>query len=80
VQVWLEAVRLLVRHFGPEVHVRGNCDQAPFSLATMMRGAAEWMMDLMGNRERAERLLDHCAEAGLQFSTTRRTCASPTTA
>jgi MtaA/CmuA family methyltransferase len=69
VQVWLEGVRLLVRHFGQEVHVRGNCDQAPFSLASMMRGAAEWMMDLMdeANRERAERLLDHCAEAGLQF-------------
>jgi len=69
VAVWLEAVRLLVGHFGREVYIRGNCDQAPFSLASMMRGAADWMMDLMdeGNRERAERLLDHCAEAGLQF-------------
>lgn len=68
-QVWLEAVRLLVRHLGREVFVRGNCDQAPFSLASMVRGAADWMMDLMdeGNRERAERLLDHCASAGLQF-------------
>jgi uroporphyrinogen decarboxylase len=69
VQVWLEAVRLLVRHFGREIHVRGNCDQAPFSLASMMRGAADWMMDLMDeeSRERAERLLDHCAEAARQF-------------
>jgi MtaA/CmuA family methyltransferase len=69
VAVWLEAVRLLVGHFGREVFVRGNCDQAPFSLASMMRGAADWMMDLMeeDNRERAFRLLDHCAEAGLQF-------------
>jgi MtaA/CmuA family methyltransferase len=67
--VWLEAVRLLVAHFGREVFIRGNCDQAPFSLASMMRGAADWMMDLMdeGNRERASRLLDHCAEAALQF-------------
>jgi MtaA/CmuA family methyltransferase len=69
VAVWLEAVRLLVGNFGREVFVRGNCDQAPFSLASMMRGAADWMMDLMDedNRERAFRLLDHCAEAGLQF-------------
>lgn len=69
VAVWLEAVRLLVRQLGRQVYVRGNCDQAPFSLASMMRGAADWMMDLMDedNRERAERLLDHCAEAGLQF-------------
>jgi MtaA/CmuA family methyltransferase len=69
VQAWLEAVRILVREIGAEVFVRGNCDQAPFSLASMMRGAADWMMDLMDgeSRERAERLLDHCAEAGLQF-------------
>jgi uroporphyrinogen decarboxylase len=69
VQVWLEAVRILVRQVGGEVYVRGNCDQAPFSLASMMRGAADWMMDLMdeASRERAERLLDHCGEAALQF-------------
>jgi uroporphyrinogen decarboxylase len=69
VQAWLEAVRLLARHFGGQVFVRGNCDQAPFSLASMVRGAADWMMDLMdeGSHGRAERLLDHCAEAGRQF-------------
>ncbi|MCG6927135.1 MAG: uroporphyrinogen decarboxylase family protein [Acidobacteria bacterium] len=69
VQVWLEAVRLLVAHFGDEVLVRGNCDQAAFSLASMMRGSAEWMMDLTDpdNHERARTLLDHCGEAHLQF-------------
>jgi len=69
VQVWVEATRRLVEHFGDEVFVRGNCDQAPFSLASMMRGAAEWMMDLTDpeNHEKAARLLDHCAEAGRQM-------------
>ena len=69
VQVWVEAVRLLARHFGNEVLVRGNCDQAPFSLASLLRGAADWMMDVADpdNRERAERLLDHCTEAVLQM-------------
>jgi len=69
VQVWLEAVRLLVARIGGDVHVRGNCDQAPFSLASMVRGAGDWMMDLMDedNRPRVERLLDHCAQAALQF-------------
>ena len=69
VQVWLEAVSILVARLGGEVHVRGNCDQAPFALASMVRGAADWMMELMDqdNRERAERLLEHCAEAALQF-------------
>jgi len=69
VQVWLEAVRLLVAHFGNEVLIRGNCDQAAFSLASMMRGPAEWMMDLTDpdSHERAKKLLDHCCEAHLQF-------------
>jgi uroporphyrinogen decarboxylase len=69
VQVWLEAVQLLVAHFGDQKYIRGNCDQAAFSLASMMRGPVEWMMDLTdpGNRERAIRLLDHCAEAHLQL-------------
>jgi MtaA/CmuA family methyltransferase len=69
VQVWVEAVRLLVEHFRDEVFIRGNCDQAAFSLASMMRGAAEWMMDLTdpGNHERARTLLDHCVEAHLQL-------------
>ena len=38
VQVWLEATRLLKRHFGDAIHVRGNCDQCPFSLAGSLRG------------------------------------------
>jgi uroporphyrinogen decarboxylase len=69
VQAWVEVVRLVVRQVGGEVYVRGNCDQAPFSLASMMRGAADWMMDLTDadDAELADRLLDHCAEAGRQL-------------
>ena len=69
VQVWLEAVRLLKREFDGDVFIRGNCDQAPFSLATLMRGAEGWMLDLMepDNEAAAFRLLDYCLEAGTQF-------------
>jgi MtaA/CmuA family methyltransferase len=69
VQVWLEAVRRLKAHFGDEIYVRGNCDQAGFSLASMVRGPAEWMMDLVDerNREDAHALLGHCAEATSSF-------------
>jgi MtaA/CmuA family methyltransferase len=69
VQVWAEVVRLVARRVGGDVYVRGNCDQAPFSLASMMRGAADWMMDLTDadNAELADRLLGHCAEAGRQM-------------
>lgn len=69
VQVWLEAVRRLKAHFGGQVFVRGNCDQAPYSLASMLRGPEDWMMDLVDerNREDAHALLDHCAGAAGDF-------------
>ena len=69
VQIWLEAVRRLAAHFRGEVFVRGNCDQAAYSLASMVRGPAEWMMDLLDETKRgdARRLLAHCAEASAAF-------------
>jgi len=69
VQVWLEAVRRIKRHFGDEVYLRGNCDQCPFSLAAHVRGAAGWMMDLMDpeNEAGAHLLLEYCTEATSQF-------------
>ena len=69
VRIWLEAVRRLKDYFGDEVYLRGNCDQAGFSLASMMRGPAEWMMDLVdeANREDAHVLLAYCTEAALGF-------------
>jgi len=33
VLVWLEGTTLLKQYFGDEIFIRGNCDQAPFSLA-----------------------------------------------
>jgi len=47
IRIWLESVRLLKEYFKDEIYIRGNCDQAPFSLASMMRGAQNWMLDLM---------------------------------
>jgi len=69
VRIWLEAVRRLKDYFKGEVYVRGNCDQAGFSLASMMRGPAEWMIDLVdvANREDAHALLSYCTEAALAF-------------
>ena len=69
VRIWLEAVRLLKAYFGDEIYIRGNCDQAPFSLASMMRTPAEWMMDLSDedHHEDVECLLCYCAKASGQF-------------
>ena len=69
VQVWVEAVRLLRAHFGTEIFIRGNCDQAPFSLAGLMRGQADWLVDLLDpdKHDPARTLLDYCGLAVTQF-------------
>jgi len=68
VNIWLEGVRLLKEYFGNEIYIRGNCDQAPFSLASMLRGSQNWMIDLlMVEKELIEETLAYCAQAGVQF-------------
>jgi MtaA/CmuA family methyltransferase len=68
IQNCLEAVRILVDYYHDEIFIRGNCDQAPFSLASMMRGAQTWMLDLMmGTDEQIDHLLEYCLDAGTQF-------------
>ena len=67
VQIWLETCRLIKAHFGNEVFVRGNCDQAPFSTASMVRGAQEWMLDLMIPDHEVVQLLEYCTKVSIQF-------------
>ena len=70
IQIWLEAVRMLKDYYKDEIYIRGNCDQAPFSLASMMRGAQPWMLDLMmGTEEQITCLLEYCTDATSQFIT-----------
>jgi MtaA/CmuA family methyltransferase len=68
VNIWLEAVRLLKEHYGNDKYIRGNCDQAPFSLASMMRGVQNWMIDLMtGPEDQLFALLEYCTDVTSQF-------------
>lgn len=69
VMIWVEACRLIKEHFGDEKWVRGNCDQLPFSVASMIRTPQEWMMDLMieESEEGVFALLDYSLEACAQF-------------
>lgn len=67
IQTWLEAVRLIKEQVGEELYVRGNCDQAPFSLASMIRGPSNWYMDLIRSSEQAHQLLEYCTNASIQF-------------
>jgi uroporphyrinogen decarboxylase len=69
VSVWLEGTRLLRQYFGDEIFIRGNCDQAPFSLASMMRSTQAWMLDLVEprNGEQIHKLLTFCTDITKQF-------------
>jgi MtaA/CmuA family methyltransferase len=68
IMVWLEAVRKLKEYFGDTVFVRGNCDQAPFSLATMIRGVEGFMVDLfVSEEEYIVELLEYCGNISLKF-------------
>jgi MtaA/CmuA family methyltransferase len=68
IQVWLESVRLLKEHFKGEIFIRGNCDQDPFSLASMVRGIEDWMADLiLADEQLVFDLLEYCTEATGQF-------------
>ena len=68
VQNWLEGTRLLKEHFGDEIFIRGNCDQDPFSLASMMRGAQNWMTDLLiADEGLIFDLLEYCTDITSQF-------------
>lgn len=67
VQVWLEAVSKLKSYFKDEIFIRGNCDQAPFSLASMMRTPQNWFIDLALEPQIATDLLEYCTQASCQF-------------
>ena len=67
VQIWLETCKLVKSYFGDEIFVRGNCDQAPFSLASMIRSSEEWMMDLLLNEEYVFKVLEYSTDISGQF-------------
>jgi uroporphyrinogen decarboxylase len=69
IQSWLEGVRILHRHVGREIYLRGNCDQCPFTLAAMVRGMDALLVELLDPdcEERIHRLLEYCTGITLQF-------------
>jgi uroporphyrinogen decarboxylase len=69
VQVWLEATSILKNHFDDAILIRGNCDQSPFTLASMVRGLEPWMLDLADPDRHAlvHHLLEYCTDITLQF-------------
>ncbi len=69
IQILVEAVAILVRDYGNEIFIRGNCDQSPFSLAGEMRGLDLWLMDVASqeNDELVHALLGYCTGVTCQL-------------
>ena len=69
IQIWVEAVRILVKEYGDDIFIRGNCDPAPFSLAGAMRGLDQWVMDVASEEspELVHTLLEYCTDISCQF-------------
>ncbi|MBI4027602.1 MAG: uroporphyrinogen decarboxylase family protein [Verrucomicrobia bacterium] len=63
----LESIRLIRKAAGKDVAIRGNCDQAAFDLACMVRGIEDFMMDLVSEPDNPaiERLLEVCYQTHL---------------
>jgi len=68
--IWLETTNRLSRKIGDRVFIMGRADQGPFSIACLLRGTQQFMMDLMDeeNAEDIDRLLDFCRKAVARFA------------
>lgn len=67
--VWLEATMKLVEKVGDHVFIMGRADQGPFTLATLLRGAQQFMMDLvLEDPEVIKKLIDYSRKASTVFA------------
>lgn len=66
---WLETTRTLVDEIGDHVFVMGRADQGPFSLACLLRGTTQFMMDIMTeDKKLIDDVLEYCRKACVLFA------------
>lgn len=66
---WLEATRTLVDAIGDHVLVMGRADQGPFSIACLLRGTTQFMMDLLTEDKKViADVIDYCRRVSLAFA------------
>lgn len=67
--VWLEATSYLKEKIGDHVFILGRADQGPFSIACLLRGTTQFMMDLMTEDEQLIKdVLDYCRRISAIFA------------
>lgn len=66
---WLEATRTLKEAIGDQVFIMGRADQGPFSIACLLRGTTNFMMDLMTeDKKLIDDVLDYCRRISVVFA------------
>lgn len=66
---WLEATERLVDAIGDHVFVMGRADQGPFSIACLLRGTTQFMMDLLTEDEQLiHDVLEYCRKISAVFA------------
>lgn len=66
---WLEATRLVTEAVGDRVFVMGRADQGPFSVACMLRGTTQFMMDLLTEDKKViHDVLEYCRKVSASFA------------
>lgn len=66
---WLEATRTLVDAIGDHVFIMGRADQGPFSIACLLRGTTQFMMDLLTeDKQLIDDVLEYCRKISAVFA------------
>ena len=66
---WLEATRTLSDAIGDHVFIMGRADQGPFSIACLLRGTTQFMMDLLTEEKQLiDDVLEYCRKVSAVFA------------
>ena len=70
VQTWLEATRILLERTNNSLFIICRADQGAFSLATLLRGSQDFLLDLAigEQKDKIYKLLDYCNDVHIQFA------------
>lgn len=77
---WLEATRTLTEAIGDHVFIMGRADQGPFSIACLLRGTTQFMMDLLTeDKQLIDDVLDYCRKISAVFAKAQKDAGAHTT-
>ncbi|WP_289003900.1 uroporphyrinogen decarboxylase family protein [uncultured Parabacteroides sp.] len=66
---WLEATHTLTESIGDHVFIMGRADQGPFSIACLLRGTTQFMMDLLTeDKQLIDDVLEYCRKISAVFA------------